>query len=83
VPLSGREHQVLALLSEGFTTREIAAELGLASVTVKTHVDHLCEKFEVSGSARSRLLAVRGAMLLGRVPGTAGGHGRDILTTQS
>jgi PAS domain S-box-containing protein len=68
--LSVRERQVLQLLVEGLSQRQIADKLGVATVTVKTHVDHLCDKLEVSGSARSRGLAAR-AMRLGLVSATA------------
>jgi PAS domain S-box-containing protein len=62
--LSSREHDVLDLLVQGLSHRDIATRLGVGTATVKTHVDHLCEKFDVSGRARSRGLAAR-ALLLG------------------
>jgi DNA-binding CsgD family transcriptional regulator len=65
--LSGREQEVLRLLVEGLNNREIADRLGLAVPTVKTHVDHVCEKLEVSGTMRARVLAAR-AIRLGLVP---------------
>jgi hypothetical protein len=50
---------VLELLGEGLSHREIAARLSVATATVKTHIDHLCQKLGVSGSARSRGLAAQ------------------------
>lgn len=38
--LSRRETEVVALIAEGLTNREIALALGLAEATVKSHVKH-------------------------------------------
>ena len=54
VVLSPRERQVLDLLSEGCSNRQIAERLFLAETTVKGHVAALLEKLEVD----SRLQAV-------------------------
>src|SRR5207237_10127952 len=40
-PLSRREHQVLQLMANGLSTKQIAAELGIAIQTVKTHISRL------------------------------------------
>jgi DNA-binding NarL/FixJ family response regulator len=45
--LSQREQQVLRLLADGRTNREIAAALGLSTETVKTHVSSILEKLDV------------------------------------
>ena len=45
--LTPREAQVLALLTERFTNREIAERLGVAERTVKFHVGHLFDKLGV------------------------------------
>jgi PAS domain S-box-containing protein len=63
-PLSSREHEVLELLVQGLSHPDIATRLGVGTATVKTHIDHLCAKLDISGSARSRSLATR-ALLLG------------------
>lgn len=46
--LTEREQEVLDLVVSGFSTKEIARELGLGIATVNSHRVHILEKFEVS-----------------------------------
>ena len=46
--ISDREYQVLELLADGMSNKEIAEELFVSGNTVKTHVSKLYEKLEVS-----------------------------------
>jgi DNA-binding NarL/FixJ family response regulator len=63
-PLTQRETQVLQLLAEGLSNKEIARALQVVEDTVKTHVAHILEKLGV----QSRTQAVLSAMRLGLVP---------------
>jgi DNA-binding CsgD family transcriptional regulator len=49
--LTTRERQVLELVVRGRENKEIAAELGVAEQSVKTHVSRLLRKFGVSNRA--------------------------------
>jgi FixJ family two-component response regulator len=42
--LSSREREILALVSSGLMNKQIAAELGLAEITVKIHRGHIMKK---------------------------------------
>lgn len=66
--LTERECEVLQLLAEGKSNREIATQLAIAEITVKNHVSHICEKLHVS----NRTHAVVRAMAMGLVPGERG-----------
>lgn len=46
--ISDREEQVLELLAEGHSNQEIADRLFISLNTVKTHLNHLYQKLEVS-----------------------------------
>lgn len=46
-PVTPRELEVLQLLAEGLTNRQIARRLGVSDRTVKTHVQHLLAKLDV------------------------------------
>ena len=61
VPLSERELEVMRLLAEGRTNREIAAQLYLAEGTVKNHVTNVLAKL----GARDRTQAALRARTLG------------------
>jgi len=63
-PLSTSEREVLALLAQGCTNREIADRLMIAPYTVKVQVDHICAKLGVS----DRIQAAARAIELGLVP---------------
>lgn len=52
-PLTSREHQVLALLRQRLSNKEIAATLNISEATVKNHVHHLLEKLHVTDRAQA------------------------------
>jgi len=68
-PLSHREKQILGLVVEGLTNREIADRLYLAESTVKTHLSSAFRKID----ARSRSEAVS------RIQDPDSGYGLGIL----
>jgi DNA-binding NarL/FixJ family response regulator len=51
VPLSDREHEVLRLLSEGMTNKDVAAALFISRATVKSHIENILRKLEASDRA--------------------------------
>ena len=55
--ITERERQVLQLLADGRSNKEIAARLGLSPNTVKTHVARLFEKLRVARRTEAILLA--------------------------
>lgn len=56
-PLSPREIEILRLLANGATNREIAAQLVLAEGTVKNHVTNILTKLDVSDRTRAAIKA--------------------------
>jgi NarL family two-component system response regulator LiaR len=57
--LSSREEQVLRLVSQGYTNREIAQQLDIAEATVRTHVSGVLAKLQVSNRTQAALYALR------------------------
>ena len=58
-PLSPREREVLQLISEGRTSKEIAKTLGISETTVKTHRNHIMEKIDIHDTAGLTRYAIR------------------------
>jgi len=54
--LSPREQQAGALACLGYTNRQIAARLGVAEETVKTHLKNTLTKFDLHGKSELRLV---------------------------
>lgn len=59
--LTAREDSVIACLARGLSNAEIAAELGISTATVRSHVSHLMAKL----GATNRTQAVFNAAALG------------------
>ena len=60
--LTDRERDVLALLTQGFTNRQIAAALLITPNTVKKHVDHILQKLAVSNRAGAVAAALKAGL---------------------
>jgi DNA-binding NarL/FixJ family response regulator len=56
--LSQREREVLQLLTQGQTNREIAQHLFLSVSTVKIHVEHILAKLDVSDRTQAAVRAI-------------------------
>ena len=61
--LSSREREILALTAEGRSSPEIARLLFLSTSTVKTHLQNIYEKLEVSDRAAAVAKALRQGVL--------------------
>ena len=48
-PLTAREREVVALLAEGLSNKEIALRLGIAPDTAKFHVARVIDKLDATG----------------------------------
>jgi two-component system, NarL family, response regulator DevR len=57
--LSLRERQVLALISEGYTNRQIGESLGLAEKTIKNNVSSVLAKLGLHSRTQAGLLVAR------------------------
>jgi NarL family two-component system response regulator LiaR len=57
--LTNREREVLALLVDGKTNREIAEALTLSTATVRVYVSNILSKLEVSNRTEAATLALQ------------------------
>lgn len=61
--LTKREREILALVAEGMSNREIAEKLVLSPETVKSHVAAILEKLNVSDRTQAAIYAVRNGLV--------------------
>jgi DNA-binding NarL/FixJ family response regulator len=59
--LSPRELEILELLSEGITNKQIALRLGISAETVRTHLGRIYEKLHVQGRTEAVTKYLKGA----------------------
>jgi len=58
-PLTDRETEVLKLLSKGHDNQQIAEELFIAEVTVRTHVSRILRKLQLANRVQATLYALK------------------------
>ncbi len=58
-PLTDRELEVLRLIVDGHSNKEIAAKLGLAEITIKQHVSSVLEKLKVQDRTQATTAAIQ------------------------
>jgi len=63
VQLTKRELEVLRLIAEGLSNKQIAQDLGISLSTVKTHVEELLAKLSVSDRTQAAIRALRQGLL--------------------
>lgn len=66
--LTGREREVLQLVAQGATNRDVAEQLGISEATVRAHVRSLLRKLRLSNRTQAALYALRqGLASLGEI----------------
>jgi DNA-binding NarL/FixJ family response regulator len=63
--LSKREREVLALVADGRTNRQIAEALFISEKTASVHVTHIMDKLGVTRRTEAALLALRAGIVGG------------------
>jgi DNA-binding NarL/FixJ family response regulator len=61
--LTPREHDVLALVAEGLTNKEIGGRLGITEDTVKKHVQNIIWKLRAADRTQAAIMALRLGLL--------------------
>ncbi|MDQ2908792.1 MAG: response regulator transcription factor, partial [Candidatus Eremiobacteraeota bacterium] len=61
--LSSREFEIVRLIAEGLSNREIGKRLTLSEKTVKNHVSHILAKLKVSARSGVAVYAVRNGLV--------------------
>lgn len=58
-PLSKREKEILNYIAKGLSNKEVASVLGLSSTTVRTHLEHIYEKLNVTNRVEAVTEGIR------------------------
>lgn len=58
-PLTERELEVLQLVAKGLTNQQMAAQLTVAEVTIRTHVSNILSKLHLANRVQATLYALR------------------------
>lgn len=58
-PLSARQREVLQLIAEGFSNREIGARISLSELTVKSYVEEILQQLGARNRAHAALIAMK------------------------
>jgi DNA-binding NarL/FixJ family response regulator len=61
--LTPREHEILKLIAKGLSNRAAATTLGLSPSTVRTHLEHIYAKLEVSNRTEAVTEAIRQGLI--------------------
>jgi DNA-binding NarL/FixJ family response regulator len=67
--LTDRERQIMTLVSDGLSNKEIARRLNIADGTIKVHLHHIFQKLEISNRTVLAALALSLNDDPGLVPG--------------
>src|SRR5229473_669353 len=67
--LTDRERQIMALVSEGLSNKEIGRRLNIADGTIKVHLHHVYQKLEISNRTVLAALAISHNDGAGVLPG--------------
>jgi DNA-binding NarL/FixJ family response regulator len=67
--LTDRERQIMALVSEGLSNKEIGRRLNIADGTIKVHLHHIFQKLEISNRTVLAALAISHNDGAGVLPG--------------
>lgn len=62
-PLTAREQEILQEMAYGLRNDQIAHKLLISEGTVKTHVHHILQKFEVEDRTQAVVLAIRNGLV--------------------
>jgi len=62
--LTAREREIVQLIAEGRSNKEIAAELGISIKTVKNHRSNLMEKLDLHNTAEITQFAIRAGLVI-------------------
>jgi len=63
VQLTAREREVLALIAEGQSNKEVARQLGIGVRTIETHRERIMEKLDIHSIAGLTRFAIRNGVI--------------------
>ena len=79
VELTERERQIMLLVSEGLSNKEIARRLNVSDGTIKVHLHHIFQKLDISNRTTLAALAISQPELT--VPAAERSDQRDVKAT--
>jgi two-component system nitrate/nitrite response regulator NarL len=74
--LTDRERQIMALVSEGLSNKEIGRRLNIADGTIKVHLHHVYQKLEISNRTLLAALVISNKGSAAVLPGNPAPRGR-------
>ncbi|WP_199432000.1 response regulator [Qaidamihabitans albus] len=72
--LTAREREILTLVAQGCSNREVAERLVISERTARTHVSNMLTKLQLSSRTQAALLAIREGLVPGPTDPSAGTH---------
>ncbi len=59
IELTERQKEILSAVARGFTTEDIARQLGISQSAIKQHLAHVCERLGAANRSEAAAIAIR------------------------